>query len=101
MKPIHETDNDAERRLTTRKEAVRKDVGRCFGVLKSLLRILKIEGFYWRVQDVVEISECCVILQNLLLWIFQNDLFDFEDGENGGDLLRKFDAAVGTDGTYT
>ena len=48
-------------------EAARKDVERCFGVLRSKFRIIQQAGRLWSAQDMNTIMRACIILHNMII----------------------------------
>lgn len=50
--------------------------------------------FYWRLEDVVSISECCMILHNLIVRLAQNDMLDGEEFTGELDIVREFGGEV-------
>ena len=87
-KPIKGGETVEERRYSGNQEAVRKDVERLFGVLQSRFEILRREMRGWDVEDVVKISQVCVIMHNMIVRMQQNG--DFREEAGGQDLIREF-----------
>lgn len=65
-KPIQLPRNDAEGLYTTEQEAIRKDFECCFCVLQARFDILRHENKRWDVDEIVRISEACVIVHKML-----------------------------------
>lgn len=59
-------------------EGVRKGIEKIFGVLYGRFRILHGESVLWSVEDVVQVSEVCVILHNFLVRMRQSGALDEE-----------------------
>lgn len=53
VKPINFPSNDVERKFTVRKEVVRKDAERCFGVLQERFRVLRLESYLSKKDTIV------------------------------------------------
>lgn len=61
-----------------------------FCVRKSRCRVIRLEMFYWRKEDVMKMSECFVILNNLIVRMSQNGVFEIEDGMENVDVVTEF-----------
>ena len=88
QKPIKGGETVQERKYSGNQEAVRKDVERFFGVLQSRFEILRREMRGWDVEEVVKISQACVIMHNLIVRMQQNG--DFRNEAGGQNLIREF-----------
>jgi len=53
--------------MTQRQEGIRKDVERFFGCLQGRFHILRHERFEWSDEEVIRISQVCVIPHNMIL----------------------------------
>lgn len=84
VKPIHGAQSDEDSFFSKAQEGRRKDVERLFGVLQSRFEILRREIRKWDLIDIIDISNTCVILHNLIVRMQQEGLFDaeLEWGEN-------------------
>lgn len=67
QKPISSPADEKESHLTQRQESVRKDVERFNGCLQGRFKILRQESFEFDAEFIVSISNCCVILHNMLV----------------------------------
>lgn len=65
------------------------DVERCFGVLQARFRIFRHESHYWDKRDVLGIYECRIILQNVVVCMSQNGMFQ-EDATGEVNLVTEF-----------
>lgn len=65
--PKHATTNRKEERMTKRQEAIRKDVERFFGYVQGRFKILRQELFEWSDEQIVLISNVCVIF--IISWL--------------------------------
>lgn len=83
-KPIHTPNEKEEARHKTRQEAVRKDIEICLGVLHGRWRMLRMENQYWFKEDIAGMSECCIILLNMIIKMNEENLFygEFYKGGN-------------------
>ena len=81
--PCHSPASEQEAYMTKRQEAVRKAVERFFGCLQGRFRILRGEGFEWKLEDLILISEVCVILHNMLDSLRKEKELEDEMDENG------------------
>ena len=77
-----------ERKYSRNQEALWKDLERFFGVIRSKFEILRPEMRGWDVEDVVKISQICVIMHNMIVRLQQNG--DFRNEAGGQDLIREF-----------
>lgn len=73
-------------------EGTRKDIDRCFGVLQSRFEIIRRENRRWEKEEVLIVSEVCVILHNLHMKMGEKGAFN-EDGE-GSDILMELQEEV-------
>ena len=48
-------------------ESIRKDIERLFGILQSRFEILRRENRRWELHETIRISNCCVILHNIMV----------------------------------
>ena len=53
--------------MTAAQESRRKDVERFFGVLQRRFKILRHEFYEWNDSEIVDITQACVILHNMLV----------------------------------
>jgi Plant transposon protein len=72
-----------EKCFSKRQEATRKDVERLFGCLQGRFKILRREWFQWDINFVVQVSEACVILHNMLVEFRRDEKLDDEFDVNG------------------
>ena len=84
--PIHQTEVENEKKYSKRQEGRRKDIERAFGVLQARFRILRLENYRWDREEVVAISNTCVVLHNLLIRMYQPGLFAEDLAEELGDV---------------
>lgn len=82
VKPIHDAEEESHVVYTKRQEGTRKDVERLFGVFQTRFAVMRRESMLWASDDVVSVSECCVILHNMLIRMWQRGEFE-EDMEEG------------------
>lgn len=66
QKPITSPVDEKEEYLTERQESTRKDVERFNGCLQGRFKILRHESFEFDPEFIVSISNCCVIIHNIL-----------------------------------
>jgi hypothetical protein len=59
--------NSKDKTFAEAQEAARKDVERCFGVLRSKFRIIQQAGRLWSPQDINTIMRACIILHNMII----------------------------------
>lgn len=78
VRQIHDAPAGPPTADTKLQEGVRKDVERLFGVVQGRFKVLRRESELWNVEDVVLVSEVCVILHNILIRIQQSSGFDEE-----------------------
>lgn len=81
VKPIHKAPTKQKEFFSARQEATRKDVERLFGVLQARFGILRLELEEWYFDDIIAISNTCVILHNLIVRMQQNGEFYEEVGD--------------------
>jgi hypothetical protein len=87
VKTLHNPQSAKLKHFAARQEGVRKDVERCFGVLKSRFAILNIPSRLWDVEIMKTVWTAAVILHNMILED-ENEadgiviLADEQDGEN-------------------
>ena len=86
-KPMHRAESAGEKRYSQRQETVRKDVERLFGVLQSRFEILRREFRYWDRDFIVQVTNVCVILHNLIVRMQQKG--DFTDEAAGTDIVTE------------
>lgn len=87
VKPIHHPVDEHERTFTKNQEAIRKDIERCFGVLQARFGVLRRENRRWDVNEVVGISNACVVLHNMLVNLISLGGLNAE--ENDGNVLTE------------
>jgi hypothetical protein len=75
--------NLKEKYFSKRQESTRKDVERLFGCLQSRFKILRREWFEWDINFVVQVSEVCIILHNMLVELRRDGKLDDEFDANG------------------
>ena len=63
-----------QKQYKTTQEAIRKDVERAVGVLMARFQILKSAINYWKHEDVVALTEVCVILHNMIIACSEDDV---------------------------
>lgn len=80
-KPIQPSAEEDEKRYSGKQEAVRKDVERFFGCIQSRFEVLRRENRKWDLDDIITITQCCVILHNIIVRMHQNVEFRTEMGE--------------------
>lgn len=72
-----------ERGFIYNREAARRNVERLLKVMKGQFQICQMEIRSWELEDVVMISNTCVILQTLIVFMQKNGYFcDEADGMN-------------------
>ncbi len=81
VKPIHNAVTDIAKFMSARQEATRKDIERLFGVLQSRFRILRLEFEHWSLDNIIMISNTCVILHNIIVRMQQHGDFYNECGD--------------------
>jgi Plant transposon protein len=81
--PNHSPMNIKEKYFSQRKEATRKDAERLFGCLQGRFKILWREWFEWDIDFVIQVSEVCVILHNMLVELRRDGKLDDEFDANG------------------
>ena len=86
-KPIHQSTSTKESNYSVRQEAVRKDVERLFGVLQTRFEILRREMRKWDFNELVRITNVCIILHNMIVRMQQNG--DFEEEAQGVDVVTE------------
>lgn len=74
-----------KRWFSSNHEAEQKHAKMVFGVMKGQFQIIRREMWAWELDDVVLISNTCVILHNLILCMKQNA--DFRDVADGANLI--------------
>lgn len=72
VKPIHAATSREEAFFSTIQEAKRKDVERLFGVLQARFGILRRELKQWDIIDILNISNACIILHNMIVRMQQD-----------------------------
>lgn len=80
VKQIHHPANNEEDSYGKTKESIRKDIERYFGVLQAVFVILKVENKLWKEEEVVCISEVCVVLHNILIRYISKGMVEGEPG---------------------
>lgn len=91
VKPNSAPLTDQQQHITKRQEAVRKDVERFFGCLQGRFKILRYERHEWSDEEIILISQVCVILHNMITKMsLQGEL----DEEFGQDLSIEEDAGI-------
>jgi hypothetical protein len=93
--PNHSPLTCEESHMTMRQESVRKDVERFFGCLQGRFKILRRESFEWSLSFLIEISEVCVIIHNMLVELRMMGELEDETDEignrvRGESLVREF-----------
>lgn len=91
LQPVHSADNPREGRYTKRQEGRRKDIERAFGVLQARFKVLRHEDYRWNKEEIVNTSNVCVILHNMLVRMNQNGVFidDIAEEEAGFNLVEE------------
>lgn len=79
-KPIHQPITEEEGKYSAFQEAVRKDVERLFGVLQTRFEILRREIRKWELDSIIQITNVCVLLHNMIIRMHQNGEFEEEAG---------------------
>lgn len=69
--PIPDSEVKREQRFSGLQECFRKSIECCFGILQGRFSITRKENFRWELDEVVRISNCCVILHNMWIRIRQ------------------------------
>lgn len=82
VKPIHTATSTEVAFFSSIQEAKRKDIERLFGVLQARFAILRRELKQWDIIDILNISNSCVILHNMIVRIQQEGCFYEEVGES-------------------
>ena len=67
MQSIHNPQDEKKKHFIKRQEACRKDVERCFGVLKARFTIIRNPCRQWGMQGISDIMFACCILHNMIL----------------------------------
>jgi hypothetical protein len=67
VQTIHLPPDKKRAYFSSRQEAVRKDVERCFGVLQARFAIIKNPSRHWNVDFISNIMFTCCILYNMIL----------------------------------
>ena len=95
--PIHQAQSKGEKTYTKRQEGRRKDIERAFGVLQARFRILRLENHRWDREEIIGISNTCVILHNLLIRMSQRGCFaeDIAEELEDIDIIGEMHAAEG------
>ncbi len=81
VKPIHNAVTKIHKFFSGRQEATRKDVERLFAVLQSRFGILRLETEAWTLDYIIDFSNTCVILHNIIVRMQQNGEFYEEVGD--------------------
>lgn len=87
-KPNKQSTDADVKRYSGKQESVRKDIERMFGVVQSRFGILRHEVKGWRLEDLITIADCCIILHNLIVRMQQSGAFAEE--ADGIDLVEEF-----------
>lgn len=69
-----------EKFFSSTQEGRRKDLERLFGVLQSRFEILRKEMRNWDLIDIVDISNTCVFIHNMIVKMQQEGLFHDKAG---------------------
>lgn len=90
--PIHDAPAGPQTDYTKSQESVRKDIERIFGVLRGRSWVLRRASEQCNVKDMVLVSEVCVMLHSLPVWIQQCGAFEEELTEEDVevDLIEQF-----------
>eukprot|EP00918_Siedleckia_nematoides_P027264 GHVU01058723.1.p1 GENE.GHVU01058723.1~~GHVU01058723.1.p1 ORF type:complete len:253 (+),score=24.00 GHVU01058723.1:687-1445(+) len=67
QKSISDPEGEKRKHYTTRQEATRKDVERCFGVLEARFNILSQPARTWDSEFMRKVWRCCVIVHNMVV----------------------------------
>ena len=67
VQTIHEASDEKRRHFSSKQEAVRKDVERCFGVLQARFVIIWNPSKQWNLEFISDIMFTCYILHNMIL----------------------------------
>jgi hypothetical protein len=67
VKTKSEPVNPKDSTFADAQESARKDVERCFGVLRSRFRIIQQAGRMWSPHDMNTIMRACIILHNMII----------------------------------
>ncbi|KAH9085422.1 hypothetical protein Ae201684P_005130 [Aphanomyces euteiches] len=67
MKAIAQPQGRHRELYTRRQEAIRKEVERFFGVLKSRFKFLSVPCRLWNIQTIASIWKVCIILSNMIV----------------------------------
>lgn len=81
-KPIHQPVNEEEGKYSSFQEGVRKDIERLFGILQIRFAIMRREFLGWDINEILKITNVCVILHNMMVRMNQNGDLTEEMGED-------------------
>lgn len=76
--PMHDASTEAHRRYNKAQEITRKDTERLFGVMQSRFRMLRHESELWSFDNLVCMTEVCVIVHNFLVRMSHSGAFQEE-----------------------
>lgn len=83
-KSIHHGLTEEEKEYSSQQEARRKDVERCFWVLQAHFQIFRRDNRMWYMEQITDMTSCCVILHNLIMRLHEKGAFDDEIEEEEG-----------------
>lgn len=66
-KPPYIDDIDKKKKFTKHQESRRKDVERCFGILKQRWQVLTRPCKFWRADNIDSMMKACILLHNMII----------------------------------
>lgn len=92
MLPIHHAPTEGQRRYNKAQEGTWKDIQHLFGIMQARLWNLRRESELWSVENLVCVTEVCVIFQDLLVRMTQSGAFREEvmEDDTKVDLVTQF-----------
>lgn len=69
---------------------MKNDVERGVVVVQVRFRVVRLERFYFRKDDIIEMSECCIILHRRIVRMSQNGLLGTADGMEDLEIVTEF-----------
>jgi Plant transposon protein len=81
--PNHSPMNLKEKYFSKRQEATRKNVERLLGFIQGRFNILRREWLEWDINFILQFSEVCAILHNMLVELRRDGKLDDEFDANG------------------